>query len=207
MAIRSYGLATANSFVKVHRFVRKAIPTGERTILTNQDIRHSLQRRQSPCANALIRRSTSLHLYIHVWRLIIVILGLRHGELAGIKWSDIDENGILAHPAVHKQAGRNQRQQDRERNARHPASTACSVCNRGSERHAQGAWNSDTHVDFPGPDGNRTNTNMLYKQWKLYCKQHGIESTLHELRHPYVKYTTKINLRKQNLRQSYTWIA
>lgn len=42
--------------------------------------------------------------------LIIVILGLRHGELAGIKWSDIDENGILAHPAVHKQAGRNQRQ-------------------------------------------------------------------------------------------------
>lgn len=61
MAIRSYGLATANSFVKVHRFVRKAIPTGERTILTNQDIRHSLQRRQSPCANALIRRSTSLH--------------------------------------------------------------------------------------------------------------------------------------------------
>lgn len=24
---------------------------------------------------------------------------------------------------------------------------------------------------------------MLYKQWKLYCKQHGIEFTLRELRH------------------------
>ncbi len=34
---------------------------------------------------------------------------------------------------------------------------------------------------FLAPMGTEPTRICLYKQWKLYCKQHGIEFTLHEL--------------------------
>ena len=36
---------------------------------------------------------------------------------------------------------------------------------------------------FPSPNGDKMDTNALYKQWIHYGSQHGINSTLHELRH------------------------
>ena len=51
----------------------------------------------------------------------------------------------------------------------------------------------------------RIKPNYITQHFPMVLEKHGMRKIrFHDLRHPYVKYTTKINLRRQNLRQSYT---
>ena len=36
---------------------------------------------------------------------------------------------------------------------------------------------------FPARDGGMVQPNNVYRQWRTYCGQHGINSSIHELRH------------------------
>ena len=51
------------------------------------------------------------------------------------------------------------------------------------EINAQRALLKQHCIIFPSPDGSVMDTNSLYKQWYSYRQQHGINSSIHELRH------------------------
>jgi integrase len=42
---------------------------------------------------------------------------------------------------------------------------------------------------FPDPEGNPIHTEYIYKRWKFYAKQNGIETSIHELRHTFISMT------------------
>lgn len=44
---------------------------------------------------------------------------------------------------------------------------------------------------FPDENGEMLNSSHLYSMWDTYRNQHQLGCSLHELRHPYVKPTTK----------------
>ena len=39
---------------------------------------------------------------------------------------------------------------------------------------------------FPDEEGNRTDPNHMYKMWDKYRKDHGIDCTIHEMRHTFI---------------------
>lgn len=157
--------------------IPKGAPVGERTILTNQNIKTLFTE-----DTVTVRKLTYKAFYIHAWRLI-VILGLRRGELAGIKCSDIDKNNVLH---IRRSINRLGEITDgKTENARRDILLPVHALRVIEDQKAmlKGLGIATRTWLFPGPDGNQTNTNTLYKQWKQYCKQHGIKSSLHELRH------------------------
>lgn len=152
-------------------------PVGERHILSMDDIRTLFTN-----DTILWRGNARKAFYIHAWRLI-VILGLRRGELAGIQWNDIDGDGIL-----HIRRSINSMGEitvGKTKNARRdillPAH-ALRVIEDQKEMLKEYGIATRTWL-FPSPNGDKMDTNALYKQWIHYGSQHGIKSTLHELRH------------------------
>ena len=55
------------------------------------------------------------------------------------------------------------------------------------------SYDIDSSYVFPTPDGNTPDAHSIYKRWRTYREQHGIHSTLHELRH------TMISLLKSDM--------
>lgn len=64
---------------------------------------------------------------------------------------------------------------------------------------------TDDEYVFPSPNGGPISPDSVNNMLHRVLDRAGIPRVrFHDMRHPYVKYTTKINLRRQNLRQSYT---
>ena len=160
--------------------IPKDAPVGERTILNNDAI------------NILFSDDTFLlygkprkTFYIHAWRLI-VLLGLRRGELAGIKFSDIDESNILHIRRSINSLG--EITHGKTENARRDIllpNRALQVIEDQKNMLKQMGIATRTWL-FPGPDGGQMDTNAMYKAWLTYAKQKGISCSLHELRHTMV---------------------
>ncbi len=157
--------------------IPKGAPVGKRTILNNDDIKTLFTD-----DTITVRNKAHKAFYIHAWRLI-VILGLRRGELAGIKCSDIDENNVLHIRRSINRLGEitDGKTENAQRDILLPPH-ALKVIEDQQEMLKSIGIATRTWL-FPGRDGNQMNTNALYKQWKTYREQHGIKSSLHELRH------------------------
>ncbi len=157
--------------------IPKDAPVGERTILGTNDIK-TLFTDDTMLWRGCKRRA----FYIHAWRLI-VILGLRRGELAGIKQEDIDENGILHIRRSINSIGEitSGKTQNARRDILLPPHALKVIDDQKAMLKSLGIA-TRTWL-FPGRDGNQMDTNAMYKQWQHYREQKGIKSNLHELRH------------------------
>jgi len=124
--------------------------------------------------------------------------GLRRGEIVGLQWGDVD----LSREVLHIR-----RQRVRAGGDIHvlPPKSAAGVRDvpiapqivsalRRAFRLAPRDWLVDVAPETP------------CRRWQRLQRDLNLSQPyrLHDLRHPYVKSTTKINLRRQNLRQSYT---
>lgn len=152
-------------------------PVGKRKILSNQDIK-TLFTDDRIVASGKEQKA----FYIHAWRLI-VILGLRRGELAGLKRTDIDDNGVLHIQRSINRFGEitNGKTENARRDILLPAHALRVIEDQKAMLKSLGIA-TRTWL-FPAPDGGQMMPEAMYKQWQRYRDQHGIKSTLHELRH------------------------
>ena len=118
--------------------------------------------------------------YIHAWR-FIVLTGLRRGELCGLQWEDIHDSVLHVSRSI---TSKQTITQGKNENARRYIALSGRM---RAEIDAQRALLKQHGIIspwvFPSPDGSVMDTNSLYKQWYSYRQQHGIESSIHELRH------------------------
>jgi integrase len=117
---------------------------------------------------------------INSWR-FDALTGLRRGELAGLQWADITDNVLFVSRSINAQQ---QETRGKNENARRylvlsPRMNAVLDDQRKMLRRIGlvSPW------IFPGEDGDRINPDKIYKEWRTYRSQHGIESNIHELRH------------------------
>ena len=150
-------------------------PVGQRTILQPDQLRILFQQdsiqqygRSKPCW------------LIHAWRLA-VLTGLRRGELCGLQWADVD--GVILHVsrAINAQQVETKGKNDNAQRyiALSPTMQNELDCQRSLLKNSGliSPW------VFPSEDGTRLNPDLIYKRWVPYRKQHGITSSIHELRH------------------------
>lgn len=157
--------------------IPKGAPVGERKILSGQDIK-TLFTDDTITTYGKEKKV----FYIHAWRLI-VILGLRRGELAGIKWSDIDVNGVLhiQRSINHFNEITSGKTENARRDILLPSHALRVIEDQKAMLKSLGIA-TRTWL-FPAPDGGQMDPNAMYRQWERYRDQHSIKSTLHELRH------------------------
>lgn len=119
--------------------------------------------------------------YIHAWR-FIVLLGLRRGELAGIQHSDIKDGVLHISRSINSLGEQTRGKTENAKRAILLPECAKKVLADQAEMLKRNGIATRTWV-FPGPDGGMADTNAIYKQWSTFRKQHGLQSSLHELRH------------------------
>lgn len=160
------------------RIPNKAAPAKEKRVLKDSDIQTLFT---DPCMIKSCKKQVA-H-YIHAWR-FFVVTGLRRGELCGLKFSDI-ENGVLhvrrsITPEGEETHGKND-------NARRSFAVTSSM---KQVLDDQIAYLKEKEIEsdwvFPDKYGELSNPKSIYFSWRAYAKQHGIECTIHELRHTFI---------------------
>lgn len=153
-------------------------PVGERQILQPNGIK------------ILMSESTISHYgrdvecwYIHAWRLMVV-LGLRRGEVCGLQRDDIKDGRLTVNRSVncHGEVTRGKTKAAR-RTIVIPAH-AQKILDEQSALLRQAGIVS--RWVFPNGDGGMSDPNGVYKRWLTYARQHSIKSSLHELRHTHI---------------------
>lgn len=117
---------------------------------------------------------------IHCWR-FDALTGLRRGELAGLKWEDIDGNVLHISRSINAQ-----REETRGKNDNARRYIVLSPTMQTVLEEQRALLKSEGLISpwvFPDESGTCINPDHIYKRWYRYRKQHGIESSIHELRH------------------------
>lgn len=117
---------------------------------------------------------------IHAWR-FDVLTGLRRGELSGLEESDIDGDILHINRAVNAQS-----EITRGKNENANRFLALSPLMKKVLADQKAMLRQHGVISpylFPDEQGNRINPDHIYKRWVPYRKQHGIQSSIHELRH------------------------
>ena len=126
--------------------------------------------------------------YIFAFQLI-VCLGLRSGELCGLKVSDYDGTTLTVNRSINRVR---EVTPGKTANARRaivlPHRAKAIIAAQKSMLIQQGIR---SQWMFPDTDGNCTNPNNLYRRWHSYATQHGITCSIHELRHTFISMTNK----------------
>lgn len=178
-ADNGYGHSIDCSKVKISRHAKEA----ERTVIQPDQLRILF-------SETTIKRSmltVQCH-YIYAFQLI-VCLGLRSGELCGLKTTDYDGTTLTINRSVNRVR---QVTPGKTVNARRSI-----VLPERAKKilAAQKAMLIQMGIRsqwlFPDTDGNGTNPNNLYRRWHSYATQHGITSSIHEMRHTFVSMTNK----------------
>lgn len=135
--------------------------------------------------------------HINAFR-FIVLTGLRRGELCGLKYSDLNDNMLNIQRAVN---GFGEVTDGKNANAKRSIylpQRATEILQQQKEfLQSQGIISPWI---FPNLDGNVLNPNSLYRNWYRYRGQHGIKSTIHELRHTMIS-ISKADVPEQLLKQ------
>ena len=153
-------------------------PTGERNIVQPDGIK------------TLMQESTIEHYgksvecwYIHAWRLM-VILGLRRGELCGLQRDDIKDGRLTIRRSVNTHGEVTQgKTRAAQRTMVIPAHAQKILDEQAAMLRAAGIV---SRWMFPDELGDMSDPNSVYKRWTVYARQHGIKSSLHELRHTHI---------------------
>ena len=126
--------------------------------------------------------------HIHAFRFFI-ISGMRSGELCGIRRSDIVGNALIINQTLNRYHEVRQGKNDNARRTIPLTSYAQNVIKDQMDMLQRLGIHSEWL--FPDKDGNPIFPVYIYKRWKVYAKQHGIDISIHELRHTFVSMTQK----------------
>lgn len=121
--------------------------------------------------------------FIHAWR-FFVVTGLRRGELCGLKHEDVTGSMIHIRRSINAEGEETHGKND---NARRSFAITPSMQKILDDQYAMmdGLGIVSPWV-FPDWYGERTDPKALYASWRAYSRQHGIECTIHELRHTFI---------------------
>lgn len=135
--------------------------------------------------------------YIYAWR-FSVVMGLRPGELAGLKRGDIDGAALNIRRAINnlleQTGGKNQ---NALRTLVMPP-TAAGILDQQADMLRRAGVVSPWL--FPDEDGNAMSQRAVYKIWRRYADPLGIRCSPYELRHTMISYA-KYKLPKQMLKR------
>ena len=156
----------------------KAAPAKEKRILHDEDINVLFS---DPYMIKNCKKQIA-H-YIHAWR-FFVVTGLRRGELVGMRHEDIDENMVHVRRNINAEEEETYGKNDNARRSFVLTESMRIILKEQQalmdEKGLVSAW------VFPDWYGERTNPKALYSSWRAYSKQHGMECSIHELRHTFI---------------------
>ena len=121
--------------------------------------------------------------FSYCWQ-FAVVTGLRRGELAGLRNEDVKDNILSIKRAINST---NEITDGKNANARRTIEltpTAMAVLRRQRAFLMQQGIVSPWI--FPDEFGERPNPNRIYDQWRSWCAQHGLNLSMHELRHTFI---------------------
>lgn len=121
--------------------------------------------------------------YIHAWR-FMVVTGLRRGELCGLQKDDISGNLLSVRRSINNE---NEITSGKNRNARRTIElTPIALRVLSDQADMLKRKGIISHWVFPDKSGAMPIPNNVYDLWATWRKQHGIKSSLHELRHTFI---------------------
>lgn len=155
--------------------IPRGAPVGERKILQPDQLKtlfavdYIMQYNQrKPCPT------------IHAWR-FAVLSGLRRGELCGLQWGDLSGGVLHINRSIN---AKNEITTGKNENARRYIALSQRMnAEIAAQRDLLKRDGIITPWIFPDPSGDMMHPNNLYRRWYIYCKQHGMSCSLHELRH------------------------
>lgn len=158
--------------------VPRDAPVGKRTILQPADIATLFRE------GTIIRNNHPVDVhYIHAWR-FMVLTGMRRGEVCGLRREDISGNIVHIQRSVNEE---NELTQGKNENAnRYFQLSKRAAVVLDQQLSMLEHLGLDTPWIFPDEQGERTTPRIMYGRWYRYRTQHGIQSSLHELRHTFV---------------------
>lgn len=123
---------------------------------------------------------------IHAFRFFI-IGGMRSGELCGFRREDFTGSALIINRSInrHKEV----RQGKNENALRTIPLTKHALKVLQDQEVMLQRLGIQSEWLFPNPDGNPIFTEYIYKRWKFFARQHGINVSIHELRHTFVSMT------------------
>lgn len=160
------------------RIPNKAAPAKPKRVLNDTDI-------QTLFSDPYMIKSCKKQIahYIHAWR-FFVVTGLRRGELCGLKHSDISNGVLHVNRSITPEGEITHGKNDNARRAFAVTASMKKVLN------DQLAYLEENNIEsewvFPDKYGDCSNPKAIYFSWRAYSKQHGIECSVHELRHTFI---------------------
>lgn len=124
--------------------------------------------------------------FINAFRFFI-IGGPRSGELCGFKRSDFKQNALIIKRSINRH---NEIRQGKNDNALRtiPLTVHAQKVLRDQEEMLQ-RLNINSEWLFPDAEGNHICPSYIYKRWVFFASQHGIDTSIHELRHTFISMT------------------
>lgn len=161
-----------------HLTIDPDAPVGERTILQPDGIKVLF------AEDTIVNRGRKVFCwYINLWRLLLVT-GLRRGEACGLQRDDRDGDRLHIRRSINGFDEITRGKTDTAKRTVYITPTITKVLNdQAALLRAAGIVSPWL---FPDGDGHMSSPNNVYNSWDTYRRQHGIEPTLHELRHTYV---------------------
>lgn len=121
--------------------------------------------------------------FSYAWQ-FAVVTGLRRGELAGLKNTDIKDGQLHVARSINYLGEETDGKNQNARRTIELTPTALGILAKQRamlmERGIVSPW------VFPDRWGERPNPNCIYDQWRSWCKQHDIDMSMHELRHTFI---------------------
>lgn len=156
--------------------------TANRTIIQPEQLRvlfseDTIKRKGTPCQAY----------YIHAFRLMVSI-GCRSGELCGLRNEDYDGEYITIRRSINKlreiTPGKTENAQRKIYLPEHAKQILTAQKEMLASRRIKSAYL------FPQEDGKPSFPNHIWNHWRTYSSQHGIDCSIHELRHTFVSMMT-----------------
>ena len=126
--------------------------------------------------------------YVHAFRLMVVI-GCRSGELCGLRKEDFDGDHITIRRSINKlreiTPGKTENAQRKIYLPERAKQILADQSDMLTEKGIRSAYL------FPQEDGQPSFPNHLWNHWRTYSTQHGIDCSIHELRHTFVSMMNK----------------
>lgn len=136
--------------------------------------------------------------FIHAWR-FIAVTGLRRGELCGLRNEDVSGRLLAVNRSINRlgeeTVGKTENAQRTFALSRLALQTLADQRAMLKERGITSPW------IFPDEQGERLDSNHLYKKWLTYRSQHNLQSALHELRHTFIS-VMKNNATEQQIKRA-----
>lgn len=121
--------------------------------------------------------------YIHSWR-FTVLTGMRRGEVYGLQWADLAGDVVTIARSINKLGEETSGKNDNAQRAVKLSDRAMQTIS--AQRAMLDAMGIHSKWIFPDEWGERSDPNRAYKQWQFFCRTHGIQSSIHEMRHTFI---------------------